>query len=237
MIIKQDSPLVRLPSQLNIKQTLFLDAIRFCTQMADMSFENLHITLLKATNDDKDKKHVNVAETTLVAMADAWAVIDWINRLRNLICQMPNVKKKGAILVSFLRRTEKVENLRHVMQHLNHEIDELIERKMTALGMLGWVVLLDKQVERCLVCSLQPGTIFNRSVPLINPVGKTIKYPIDQITLYASKDFVCLSDVMDSLKKLISSIENELRKQFKELPQAGHDLLIVLEIARKSEEK
>ncbi len=230
MLIGDDSPLRRLPSELNIKQTLFLDAIRYCVEMADMSHRRLQQTLIELTRKFKSEKETpNLGTAVLHALSDAWSLIDSVNRLRTLLNQMPNVKKKSPRLISFNKQTDAVERLRNIFQHLNHEIDNLIKNKSTAFGILNWVVPFDSSAKRCYVCSLQPGTIFKRSTPIINPSGKRISYPIDQITLITGGETVCLSDVMNQVSKLISSLESELQQQTKNLPQAGADLLIILE--------
>ena len=230
MLIGDDSPLRQLPSGLNIKQTLFLDAIRYCVEMADMSHCRLQQTLTELTSKFKSEKETtNIGTASLHALSDAWSIIDSVNRLRTLLNQMPYLKKKSPGLISFSKQTEVVEELRNIFQHLNHEIDNLIQNKSTAFGILNWVVPFDSSAKRCYICSLQPGTIFNRGFPLINPAGKCIAYPIDMITLIAGGKTVCLSDVMNHVSKLISSLENGLGKQIKELLQAGTDLLIILE--------
>ena len=70
---------------------------------------------------------------------------------------------------------------------------------------------------------------------MINPAGKTILAPIDLITLTAGGNEVCLSHIMRKIEALTRSIEDSMRRQFKELPQAGADLLFFAEFTCQAE--
>jgi len=230
MLINNDSPLRNLPSQLNRKQTLFLDAIRYSVEITDLSYTRLKKTLIEVVDNQKSGKEItNISLVCVNALSDAWSIIDSVNRLRNLLDQMPNLKKKSPGLINFNKQTRSVEDLRNIFQHLNQEIENIIKVNSNALGVINWIAPLDESTRKCYIESLQPGTIFGRGFPLINPAGKRILYPIDQITLVASDKSVCLSDVMIQIEKLTKSIEGGLRKQTGNLPKAGSDLLILLE--------
>ena len=230
MIIRKDSPLRHLPRKLNTKQTLFLDAIRYCIEMADASHLRLKKTLKNLTTKYPQQKDMAILGPSIVkALIDAWSIVDTANRLRNLLDKMPMVKKKSPGFVYFLKQTNGVEDLRHIIQHLNKEIDRLIVTNSAVLGTLSWAVALDSAEERILSCYLRPGTLLKSTAPFAIP-ARNIQHPIDRITLAAGDKSVCLSDIMMHLARLASSIERELQKQFTDLPQATADLLLILEI-------
>lgn len=119
MVIKNDSPLRRLPSDLNMKQTLFLDAIRYSVEMADVAHIRLRETLLSLTSEFRSRrKAVNVGSAGLNAMLDAWSLVDSIHRLRMLLKHMPFVKQKSPGLVSFYKQTTGIDDLRNAIQHI-----------------------------------------------------------------------------------------------------------------------
>ncbi len=95
------SPLRRLPSGLNIKQTLFFDAIRYSVEMADMSHCRLKETLIDLTGKFKSTKKKDLGTETVRAFLDAWSIVDSINRLKALLNQLPYAKKNGPGLVVF----------------------------------------------------------------------------------------------------------------------------------------
>ena len=237
MIIDKDSPLRRLPSNLNMKQTLFLDAIRYSVEMADIAYNRLTQTLLSLTVEHEQGKGLkNLGTTTVLALLDAWSIVNSTYRLRNLFKQMPYVKQKASKLAIFYRQTKSAEELRHGIQHLNHEIDKLVADALPAWGVLNWVAVLEPDNENILTCSLIPGTVFQRSTPMFNPVGREIRPPIDFITL-ETEHSLCLSDVMQHVSEVVSSLQRELEEQTKGLPNAASDLFLCLVLENKPEDK
>ena len=65
---------------------------------------------------------------------------------------------------------------------------------------------------------------------MLNPAGGSVVKPVDLITLTASGYSICLSDVMREIEALTRAIEEQLSEQFTDLPQAGADLLISMEL-------
>jgi hypothetical protein len=105
----------------------------------------------------------------------------------------------------------------------------MIKVNSNALGVINWVILQDESARKCYIASLQPGTVFGRGFPIINPAGKRLLYPIDQITLSVSDKSACLSDIMSQTEKLTKSLEKDLQEQTITLPKAGSDLFMLLE--------
>ena len=227
MIINAESPLRKIPSSLNMKQTLFLDAIRYSVEMSDIAYYRLQNTLLSLTFEHMNNSEAKSQMPSESIILDAWSIIDSIHRLRILLEQLPYLKQKSSGLLSFYKHTEGIEYLRNIMQHINHEVDFLTENKIPVLGSLSWIACPEPD-KRLYLCNLQTGTLFKRSVPIIK-MPKSVRIPIDKITLI-HKESLCLSDVMAQVVKLTASIETQLKKQMGDLPQAGADLLVILEI-------
>lgn len=225
--MQKESPLERLPRNLNRKQTLFLDGIRYSVRMAETAHNTLRQTLLEVTTKfHLGEKIDNTGEINLHAMADAWFIIDSVFRARRLFEQMPRTKQKSPNLMSFYKHTEKVEDLRNSIQHLSSEIDNLIHINLPVWGTINWVAKLDPTSDRVYSCSLVAGTVVSgRVTPIINPVGKRIRPPIDLITLETTSS-VCISHVMDALLKVMSSIEQQVKAQTEGMQSAGSDLFM-----------
>ncbi len=67
MMIREDSPLRRLPSGLDLKQTLFLDAIRYSVDMADIAHTRLRETLISLTYEDvMEGETINITSSNAV---------------------------------------------------------------------------------------------------------------------------------------------------------------------------
>lgn len=220
----------RLPKNLDRRQTLFLDGIRFSVEIAETAYGGLCKTLLKLANSVIQKKRVRIDALTVSAISDAWAIIDSVHRLCGLLRQMRGVKQNTPELNLLYRQAEKVEALRNTVQHLNNEIDDLIRKNLPVWGTLSWVAIPNPANDLWYTCSLAPGTVFGRPISIINPVGREPKPPIDMIELHAAET-VNLSKVIEKVDAVMSSMEKQIETQIKGTTQAGADLFLFLALA------
>ena len=223
MIIKEDSPFRNLPAELNRKQLLYLDGIRFTVEIVDFAYQQLQEILHKAATS----KEIFAPSS----MHYAWSFVDTFFRLRRLLEQMPGVKKQREGFQLFLRRTKEVENFRHVFQHLDKDINEIVEQNIPVWGSLSWIVVMDQDKMLIRSCVVVPGPVFtSKDNYLVNPIGKVIDLPAGEITLQARRKLLNLSGLMISVRDLIKGIEPSLRKQFEGLPTLNLDLLVTTDI-------
>ena len=230
MIIGPDSPLRNLPVNLNQKQRLYFDGIRYSIEMADLA----HIRLKQTLHD------LSINCNTLAglhyrhfvpAVLDTWSIIDSVNRLRGLVRQTPGFKQKSPGLVIFDQKTSSVEELRNSVQHLNHTIEHLLHESLPVWGLISWVFVTDEHAKSALCLTLVPGMMFDRkSDMIVNPLGKSVDIPIGLITLQASGHTVCISDIMERVQQLTTKVEKQIKEQFVDLPSAPTDMLACIEI-------
>ncbi len=234
MLIGEDSPLRRLPSGLDLRQKLFLDAIRHSAEMADISYLRLQDTLLSLSNDRIEaEKIAEIGRSGINALLDAWSIVDSIHRLRGLLKHLPFMKQKSPGIIAFYKATAKVEPLRHIIQHINKEIEQLVVNQAPVLGSLSWFVRPESSRGKIFLFNFQPGSVFTRSVPIIT-MPHIIGYPIDRITLNHNQS-LCINDIMDKVGELISSIESQLQNQITGFPQSGSDILLMMAIKEGDE--
>jgi len=228
MIIGKDSPLNRLPSNLDRRQTLFFDGIRYSLEMADTAYERLVRTLLSLVPGDKSSQN-RLDQTVTSAMLDAWSLIDSVHRLRVLLKRTPRLKQKLPWLAVFYKATEEVDELRNIAQHLDVEIPNFIINDSPIWGVFTWLVAT-KQTNDVVFfsCLLVAGTLAKTEHRLINPAGLTMHAPVDRVTLTVNGHSVCLSTVMGQLPAVVSPIEKALAEQCEGLPHAGADLFMSL---------
>lgn len=224
MIIDDNSPFRRIPTQTGRKHMLFYDGIRYSVEMADLAHNRLRETLYEIAQSPHapDPASHDFASAVL----DAWSIVDLVHRLRGLIEQTPGIKQKSPPLLSFMKKTADVERLRNAVQHLNQQIHKIADLNIPVWGALSWVTLLDPELRSVWTCTLVAGTFFERSEPLISPLGKQFYPPVDLITLEASNCSVSLSDAMRSVEQVVRSLEDHLREQFQDLPNMGRDVLL-----------
>lgn len=225
MIIDRNSPLMRIPAQVNRRQILFLDGIRFSIEMADLAYtrlcETLYYLAINCPNAADHSKFIS-------ALQDAWSIVDSVNRLRGLLKHAPGFKQNAPGQNIFIRRTAEVEDLRNVVQHLNEKIDEtVIPQSAPLMGVLSWITVINPEQRQLKTCVLVAGTMYDKqNHAFVNPTEKKISPPVDLITLTASGYSVCLTKVMKYVEALAGELEEQLESQFTNLPPAGADMVI-----------
>jgi len=193
---------------------LFCDGIRYSIEMARMAYTRLSDTLLTLSTYylKPDLPGEEMPFLTLSATADAWSIVDCVNRLRNLLGRTPGLKQKSPQLQLFFRKTKDVDELRNSIQHLEGEIaGQYSQQKLFAWGVLSWLV--PKGPESCLVLQLCPGTFVEGIRPLVNPVGRLLRQPIDHITLFGVKS-LCISGLIEDVNTIAGWLGQQSPKFF-----------------------
>lgn len=219
MSTKKDSHSHRPPDWLKERQTLFFDGIRYSFGMTTMAYNRLREILYSLTTEDMEKQGNLSAFKSSTTLVDAWSIIDSVHRLRSLLRQTPGINQKAPELRIFYDKTKSVEHLRHIIQHLNKEIQSFVDSKSPALGVLTWVVLLNPTDKSASLCSIVSGTLRPRTIyPIVNPLGKKIESPVDHITLITDKYSACLSDVIKQVEQVKLWIEQTSGKHLGDEP-------------------
>jgi hypothetical protein len=229
IILKADSALRNIPVKISRDQTLFFDGIRFCSQMAALSYERLADELHQLSRP-KEADSLPLDERTLVAaLSDAWTIIDVLNRLRTMTLQMPGWKKKARDAQLFLQRTDAVETLRHFIQHLNNEVRNVAKTGMPLLGFVQWVASVDEaRTSRSFL--LYAGTVatFTRDVEIskIEPLDGSI----GQVKLVAANMVVPLKPLVDEAVNLAMFCEHVLESEIEGGLRRSSDLLVGIDL-------
>ena len=136
VLVPRDSPIRRVPSTVDRQAVLFLDGVRYSLQIFDLASRRLARTLDAIAK--LPEKADELGDLILEATCDAWTMVDSIHRLRELVEQIPRMKKNQPELQLFLRQTNQVEELRHFFQHFRTEIHTFTEQGMPLWGTLSW---------------------------------------------------------------------------------------------------
>lgn len=215
MHIPKDSPLKKLPENIEPKEALFIDGLNHAAEIVMLAFPRLLKSLASVTLEVE-------ASPALITSCylDAWTCVDAIDRFRLLIHQYP---KSGLVIRSheiddFIAKTQSVRKIRNVADHLNAQIDLLASRKKSAMGELAWIQrdAIDLQ-ERFYTWYIKPGYT-GKSVQfqlLIPKDGQTIDIPIGMVHLYAGASEANLSAAYADLLKIVLHLENSLAAHFK----------------------
>ncbi len=228
MLIKQDSIFRRLPGDAR-KQTLFLDAIRYSLQMSELAYDSLRRVAQDLSNRFL-MPDFKLRDEGVSMMLCAWSIIDSVNRIRCILKQVPGLKQNAPYLRIFFDKSSVVENLRNYVQHQTTGVEEYIKHDSTIWGVLGWTYKQDPSSVKMFSFAFIPGTIFEaKEHPLVDPFGRMMQLPVGLITLSVNEKTVCLSDILDDLKKLADELEAKLKLWFDGKSAAGSDVLAVAE--------
>jgi hypothetical protein len=199
-LVPMDSPLRRIPTTVERRDVLFLDGIRYC-------FEAFELTSLRLAHGlhsmgQRDDTSPPLGPKIVEVTTDAWTMIDVVHRLRELLQQVPKLKKNEPELQLFIRKTESIEDLRHYFQHFRTEIDLFAERGMPLWGTLSWI--FDKgDSEAPANHLLIPGTFFKD----VRAMGCTFdthenRY-VERVVLHAGPQKVDLANLNDAVERFV----------------------------------
>lgn len=199
-LVPLDSPLRRIPTTVERRDVLFLDGIRYCFE----AFELTSLRLAQGLHSmgHRDDSAMPLGPQIVELTTDAWTMIDVVHRLRELLQQVPKLKKNTPELQLFIRKTESIEKMRHYFQHFRTEISSFAERGMPLWGTLSWI--FDKGdsngPENHL---LIPGTFFKD----VQATGCTFDTHencyVERVVLHAGPKKVDLADLNDTVAKFV----------------------------------
>jgi hypothetical protein len=128
---------------------LFLDALRYSFQMVHFHKDEVdRILPILEENESVEEENESIAIRLILNL---WGIIDTAHRVRELIQQVPGLKKNTPQIQVFLRSTESVEDLRNYIQHLRTGISKIPEKSTPLWGVISWVS--DKRKDMCFTIS------------------------------------------------------------------------------------
>ena len=209
MIIDPTSPLLRLPGNLLPRQAASLDGFRLAAAMTDIAHRRLCEHLAGVTGPE------SITPPRCASLfLDAWSIVDSVHRIREVLCQMPNLKQSTPTFQSFIRGTSGAPRLRNTVQHLRQELERMSTGQSPVWGTLSWLALLTRDGRGVASRSITPGRVLTQTQPVLNPVGKQFHGPVDHITLRCRGHELCLSDSFRHVTTVVRWHERILGRQF-----------------------
>ena len=195
-LVPPDSPLLKVPVDVDRRTVLFLDGVRYSLHVFDLTADRLTAALQLLSDDEQPPEEL--ATRIALAVSDAWQLVDIVHRLRELLQQLPRLRKKEPKLQLFLRQTAAAEALRHFVQHFRTGIDSYATTGMPVWGTLTWV--RDNPVTgRPENFSIAPGTFFDGAfVPTCTFDSIAGKYT-ERVVLQAGKLGVDLATLYEAV--------------------------------------
>jgi hypothetical protein len=218
ILLADHSPLCdAMPPLLNIRQMMVLDGITTSVDVIMIAYRDLQAALLEF-HRSADQRRPPSRALRVSATMNAWTLVDAAHRLGLLVPRLRGLKH-GPAVTSLLKAVAPVEPFRHVVQHLNEKIPQLLSDCQPIWGSLSWVYRESPQAEMARIAMLMPGAARAPvERPLVDPRGKRIEIPIGLITLAAAGETVCLSDIVSAVRRFAARLERAAWAAFSALP-------------------
>lgn len=117
-----------------------------------------------------------------------------MNRFRELVAQLPGLRKKQPSIRLFMEKTLDVEAMRNIVQHLRQELQKMASAGVPVLGTLCWLYVISNNPLRVRSCLLAAGRLQTNSNRILNPASKAISANLDHITLRCSSRELSLTE-------------------------------------------
>ncbi len=216
-----------MPKNLEPRSVLFLDGIRYSTELVDLAFRRLERNLEIIANHKADEGDLGFL--IVEAISDAWAFVDSYHRLRGLIQQLPGLKQKQPKLQIFLRQSVQIDDLRNYIQHLRTIIDEFVETKMPLWGSVSWT-RRDPETGIQENHIIIPGTYFNDCRVTGCVFDSHIGEFIEKLVLEVGLKRVDLAELHNGVERFWKWFEEHLKPTFENDECNSADAHIKLEV-------
>lgn len=216
ILLGRDSPLRRIPVNIRPKQAVFLDGLRHATEVMDVGFSRLRHGLTRLALEPPEAEELPLITACL--FLDAWAVVDAIDRFRQLYLEFPGMTRSSSSgsAMPLREALQTFRDLRNVGDHLAQRSEQVVAKGGgAALGELDWLTgaqLLPQVV--AWHCVLRPGTLRTEPTLPTAPIETTLDWPTDRIRLSAGGYEGNLSQVRTHIAGRVRHLEAQLSKTF-----------------------
>lgn len=202
-----------------------MEGIRYSTQIALHSYERLKTTAAEYSAHQLESGQSDATGLRIELLADAWSILDTLNRLRVLLGSYPVVGARDLSAVRvFFRRAKSVEAIRNRFQHLDTVLPRRIELERASqavLGQLSWVYW-DNHTNASspiyvfgIIGGSAPQDAERQqtiSLPVLS--GGEVEVPVGRIDLRAFGALVSLSEQLANLRLATGALEAFLPGHF-----------------------
>ena len=199
-ILKDNSIFYNLPQETSLKEFLIIDAVRFSFEIVEANYNQL-VSLLEKASETNSR---NVSQTFHLA----WSIIDYSNRINDLLFQLEWEDKKG-----LLEDIQYLKDFRNTFQHLGVRSSAVTNKYTPFFGLISWFYFntdTRKHKLHYLISGVARRTDMKWKVPDTSKFDK----PINNITLHTvnNKKVIKseLTEVVADLTRLAQRIELSL---------------------------
>ncbi|RYZ84009.1 MAG: hypothetical protein EOP04_18850 [Proteobacteria bacterium] len=218
------SILYRIPVELEPRQRLLLEGIRYSVNMLFISWGQLKDVLQQISY----KKEFDSEKYQ--AFMSAWTVVDCLDRIKSLFSKLSSVGFENLYdSVADLRA------MRNTYHHIYDRVDTSIELNYPLLGVLSWSCKSYGEQNFLHLNMIAAGAQLDiREYEFINPAGQVVDIPIGMVTLRSvirekrggalvtTKAAIDLSLIMHELDIALDNFEKLLSSQFSHHSLSGN---------------
>lgn len=214
ILLNRESPLRRLPVNLDKKIAVFFDGIRYTVEFLDIAYSRIYETLtqmaFRTSTTEIPNKFAHV-------FMDAWTFVYAVNRFEELYKNIPGIKfnKRDPNVPTFHEITETFRSLRRTADRLVATSESIVALEGSALGELNWITGIEVRPKISLWhCTMRPGTLHKQPSQSTAPFKSTMGWPTDGIRLSFGQFESNLSAIRPHIAIRIRDLEQQLENAF-----------------------
>ncbi|HBF89353.1 MAG TPA: hypothetical protein DDX39_11995 [Bacteroidales bacterium] len=212
MIIKADSYFRYPPLNLNPKQVIVFNGIRYSIDIVEIAYERLCKNLYDFVYSENKPSFP-------VIFSECWTIINSATIFINLSIRHFKIDKENSIWDGI----REIKELRNTNQHLDERINEvLLENNLPIYGALSWYSQEHLDAKEGVITTIISGSFTGDTNHIVlNPAGKKLKNTISGIefstTARTKNGFeiikVDLEKIINQIKHVVNYFDNQLVPQ------------------------
>jgi hypothetical protein len=211
MLFHSGSPLLALPQSMDKQEAMYLDAMRFAMEMAELSYVRLCDALIKLPGESDEAQH-RLLSTCVVQ--DAWSMIDSADRLRSLVGRAKSLDEHADLKNGFEGSIAAIRDLRNTVQHLDHKIPSLAAKDWPVWGVLRWFAWTEPPHVGVSCQLLAGGHVTKRPLSMEEPRSKDEPAGISEVILASRGVEVSLRTLRDNIALFARALEEVTAEDF-----------------------
>lgn len=204
MIVKDDSPLQRIPKEIPPREILMFEGLRYSANMALLSYGRLRADLHEISLGQRP------VDFWYSSLNGAWGVIDSANRFYRLMSKL-NISGENPLKAHY----QNFSKLRNGFHHIEDWIESKhVKEHYPLFGILSWTYF-DPNVDDTMgkIFTFLPGIQQGeKTFAPQNPLGKEFRVPVDNITITANQRAQGQPPIKVDIVSLIAALENTVRQ-------------------------
>ena len=211
-MIKPNSPLLRIPANIDRAQSIVLDGVRHAAEITDLAYSRLCASLVLVQERWEAGEPISASEPLMYA----WSMVDAIYRFMALRNARPLVRPPslGGHSDHENDPLADIKRVRDVNDHPHNKLQQVVASRGAAIGALNWLRFREGPEPRPCSCALVPGStaIGTRIALHALPVDGSFA-SVDRIVLRAGGHVADLSAALRHLELEVAEIERHLEPQ------------------------